>query len=275
MKCGEYDVSICEMRNECRKCKIEMLLMERVGGIKEQVIMSQNMMTAVERLYEDTGIKGLREFQKSLKDYMSKVVALEKLGDEMDGAAEASQKVLDKLAKQTKKNTKELHKSLRSHFTLKWKAERELAMLAKAAEPKRVRGRPVNMEKAAAKAAAVEEKRVAKEAAAAKKNMGEAFRYFKRIQRDANRVKAAAAKKVAKEEKEANMAKLKAEREAAKEAKAAEIAQRKAEREERKAAKEAEPKRKPGRPKKLKVMESASETDDLLVSLLAAAEAEK
>ena len=261
------------MRNEYRKCKIEKLFLERVVDSKEQVRMSQNMnaMIAVRSLYEDSGIKGLREFQKSLKDFMLKVAELEKLGDEMDADMLPSQKVLDKLAKQTKKNTKELHKSLRSHFALKRKEERELAMLAKAAEPKRPRGRPVNMEKAAAKAAAAEEKRVAKEAALAKKNMGVAFRYFKRIQRDAKRVEAAEAKKLEKAEKEANMAKLKAARQAEKEAKAAEIAQRKAEREARKAAKLAEPKRKAGRPKKLKVVESASEMDDLVTSLLAAA----
>ena len=155
--------------------------------------MSQNTiaMNAIKNLYEESGVKGLREFQKTLKDYMSKVVGLEKLGDEMSAEIIPDQKVLDKLAKQTKKHTKDLHKSLRSHFTAKRKQEREAA---KALEPERPRGRPVDKEKAATKLAAKQAKEAAKVLAAKNKLMGEAFRYFKRIQRDANRIKAADAK---------------------------------------------------------------------------------
>ena len=63
--------------------------------------MSQNMiaMNAIQNLYEESGAKGLRDFQKALKDYMSKVVELEKLGDEMDAEMMPNQKVLDKLSK--------------------------------------------------------------------------------------------------------------------------------------------------------------------------------
>ena len=141
-------------------------------------------MMAVRSVYEESGMKGLVELQRSLKDYMYHVETQDKLPTQIGKEILPARKVLDKLAKQTKKHTKDLHKSLRSHFALKRKAERELA-----------------------KSAAVEEKRVAKEAALAKKNMGVAFRYFKRIQRDAKRVKAAEAKRLEKAVKEAKKVK--------------------------------------------------------------------
>ena len=56
-----------------------------------------------------------------------------------------------------------------------------------------------------------------------------------------------------------------------KELKAKHVADRKMEREAAKAAKELEPKRKPGRPKKVKVLESSEQSDDLVLKLLAAA----
>jgi len=240
----------------------------------EQISMSQNMMNDTLRtLYEEGGVTALRAFQKDLKTYMSKVTDLEALGDEMTADLTSDQKNLDQIAKSAKKHTKTLLKSLKSHFVNKRKVareeakeEKEVLAKAKALEPKRPRGRPIDPVKAAAKLAAKKAKQEEKEASAKNRQMAVPFGYFKRILRDAKRVASADAKLLTMIAKTAKVAHNKA----MKKLNANAIAKRKAERQAKEAVKATEPKRKPGRPRKMKVVESVSDSDDLL-SLLAQA----